>query len=98
MSVPNKRQEVVLADRMERNVSEQHDLVVFLMKNRLEVNERITSQPSSQLGVRTSDTIWSSAQTFPVRVFTDRDHDFTNSPLDAVYIYCRRSFTVVEPM
>ena len=41
-----------------------------------------------QLRVSAGDAIWSSAQTFPVRVFTDRDHDFTDSPLDAGYIDC----------
>ena len=74
---------MVLADRMKRDIPQQHDLVIFFMKNRLEVNQRIDLQPGGQLRVSAGDAIWGSAQAFPVWVFTDRDHDFTDSPFDA---------------
>ena len=85
--VPDEGQEVVLADRMERNVPEQHDLIVFFVKDGLEIRLRIDMQSAGKLRVRSRDTYRRPSQALTVRVLAKRNDNLSDRPLDAGEIH-----------
>src|SRR5207237_5093274 len=72
---PVERNEVVLADRVERDVADEDHLVVVGFERDDEVARRILREPREDFGVHLGDARGRTHQTVAVGVFPDREQD-----------------------
>jgi hypothetical protein len=78
-----EREQVVLAQRVELDVAQQHDLVIALVEDGLQVAAGVVLEARHQLAVRPGDPVGRLEQAFAIGIFADGDKDFPHGPLDA---------------
>ena len=98
MRLTHEWQHVVLADAVEADVADQHDLVVFLDEEFLQVHPRVLVQAGEQLGIHAGDTgrrflqpfavgiLANGGQYFPHRAFDSRQVDPTHQRMFARFV------------
>ena len=82
-------QQVVLAHGRKRDVPDEHDFIVVNIKGAAEVLGRVFLHALEQFGPHLGDTTGRILQAFPIRVFADRNEEFSHSSLSAGQINSR---------
>ncbi len=83
---PDEGREVVLAERGEVNVFDDHHLVVLVAGQGHDVLVRVFAHPRGQLGVHLRDAPRGLLQAGPLRVFADAFEDEADAPRDLLKI------------
>ena len=98
VGVAHEREEVVLADAVEGDVADEHDLVVLFVEGLREVHPRILPEAAEHLGVHPRHAGGRFEQAFAVGILPDGGEDFTDGPLDAGVVdgvgFCHRVLTL----
>ena len=81
---PVERNEVVLADRVQRDVAHEHHLVVVGLERDDEMARRILRQAGADLRVHLGDARRRAQQAVAVGIFADRGEDLAHGLLDAI--------------
>ena len=73
----------MFAQRMKLDVAEQHDFIVRLMKDRVQMYPRIDAQPGHQLDIRSRDPARRFLQSLALGIFADGEKNLADGPFDA---------------
>lgn len=87
MRPAGKRKQVMLAHAVELDVPNQHDFIIILSENTLEMDARVGVQAGEYLRIHAGDPRGRFEQTLSVGVFSNGDQDFTHGVLDSLMIY-----------
>ena len=83
----DKRQQVVLADRIQRDVAHEHQLVVAARVKKLEVLLRVRLQPRENLRIHARNAGGRLLQPLALRVLADRKQDLPHGPFNSFQIH-----------
>src|SRR5579875_2180251 len=81
-----KREKMMFAHRVKRNVPNQYHLSVLHMKARTQLFSRILVQPRENFRIHACDAGWRIDKAFPIRIFSDRFQDGAYGLFDASHI------------
>ena len=86
---PVERGEVMLAERVQRDVPHQHHLVVVRLERDDQMLRRVFVQPTAHLGVHLGNTARSTQQAVAVGILADREQDLAYGLLQPVDVDTR---------
>ena len=85
----------MLAHAVEGDVADEHQFVVFLGEDFLQMPARIGMQPGKEFRIHPRDSAGGVEQPLAIRVFADRRENFANRSLDAREIDSRSSLRLI---
>ena len=83
VGVAHEGKEVVLADAVEGDVADEHDLVVFFGEGLAEMHLRVGVQPAEHLGIHAGHAGRRFQQALAIGIFTHSQQDLANGPFDS---------------
>ena len=83
VGVAHEREEVVLADAVEGDVADEHDLVIFFGECLAEMHLRVSVQPAEHLGIHAGHAGRRFQQALAIGIFAHRQQNLANGPFDA---------------